>query len=260
VSAAIDTCGVDDLAFGAVVRAVRTRRKLSQQALAELAGVSHGTISLIERGHSEKLSLAVLRRIAGSLEVRVDLNARWRGGELERLLSRRHSLLAERVAAFLTSFPGWAVDPEVSFSVYGERGIIDQLAWHEATCHLLVIELKTEFVDVNETIGTLDRKHRLAATVAASRGWRPTFVSVWLIVADSATNRRHGAEHRTLLRSRFTADGRRLRGFLECPSEPTAGLAFWPDANPRSSRSTAQPSGSHVDPPVGRLAPNRSVQ
>lgn len=34
--------------------------------------------------------------------------------------------------------------PEVSFSIYGQRGVIDILAWHAATRSLLVIELKTE--------------------------------------------------------------------------------------------------------------------
>ena len=48
----------------------------------------------------------------------------------------------------------------------GERGVIDILAWHAATRTLLVIELKTEIVDINELMGTVDRKRRLAATVA----------------------------------------------------------------------------------------------
>jgi hypothetical protein len=41
--------------------------------------------------------------------------------------------------------------------------VIDILGWHAAARMILVIELKTEFVDINETMGTLDRKDRLAA-------------------------------------------------------------------------------------------------
>jgi hypothetical protein len=63
------------------------------------------------------------------------------------------------------------VVPEVSFSIFGERGVIDVLAWHAATRTILVIELKTVIADVNELIGNVDRKRRLAPRVAAERGW-----------------------------------------------------------------------------------------
>jgi hypothetical protein len=145
--------------------------------------------------------------------------------------------------------PGWSVEPEVSFAHYGERGIVDQLAWHAACRHILIVELKTEFVDVNELLGTLDRKRRLIHQIAASRGWEPALVSVWLIVCDTRTNRRHAAEHRTLLRSRFRLDGRQLRPFLANPTEATTGLAFWTLNNPGSrSPSRAAGSGSGAGP------------
>ena len=64
----------------------------------------------------------------------------------------RRTLLADSVATYLREFPGWTFESEVSFSVWGERGIIDQLAWHRERRHLLAIELKTEFVDINEML------------------------------------------------------------------------------------------------------------
>ncbi|MGD0018458.1 MAG: helix-turn-helix domain-containing protein [Candidatus Limnocylindrales bacterium] len=227
---------MDDLQFGSIVRAVRKRRSLSQVELARLAGVSHATVSLIERGHCEKLSLRTVRRIGSALDVRIELLGRWRGGELDRLLSRRHSMLGESFAQFLLSHPGWVVEPEVSFSVWGERGTIDQLGWHACTGHLLVVELKTALVDINEMLGTLDKKLRLARTIAGERGWRPAMVSVWLIVEDTKTNRRHAAEHRTLLASRLRLDGRHLRSFVGRPTLATSGLAFWTNANPHGRR------------------------
>lgn len=213
-----------------------------------MAGVSHATVSLVERGHCRTLSVETIRRIAASLEIRVEMLARWRGGDADRLLSRRHSLLAESTAALLATSAGWVVEPEVSFSIYGERGIIDQLAWHKATGHLLVIELKTAFVDVNEMLGTLDRKGRLAGSIAASRGRRARQVSVWLFVSDTRTNRRHATEHAALLRSRFHLDERQLRPFLRNPSEATTGLAFWTDSSPHSTRpkSAARPGPGSV--------------
>ena len=239
---------MDDQRLGSLIRAVRLRRHLRQIDVASIAGVSRGSVSLIERGHLQKLSLETVRRVAVAVEVRVEVLGRWRGDRADRLMSRRHSALAESFASFLSSRPGWTTEPEVSFSIYGERGIIDQLAWHAATCHLLVIELKTEFVDFNEMLGTLDRKVRLARTIAAGRGWRASQVSVWLIVVDTRTNRRHATEHATLLGARFKLDGRALRGWLQSPAEPVTGMAFWTDANGGSASpvcATARgPSGS----------------
>jgi len=41
--------------------------------------------------------------------------------------------------------------------VYGERGVIDILCFHSPTGSLLVIELKTEIVDVQDLVGGVDR-------------------------------------------------------------------------------------------------------
>lgn len=221
--------------LGRLVRAVRLRRRLRQVDVASAAGVSHSTVSLVERGHCRKLSLNTVEGIAATLDIRVELVGRWRGGDADRLVNRRHSLLADSFASFMASADGWVVEPEVSFNVYGERGVIDELAWHPATGHLLVVELKTEFVDFNELLGTLDRKIRLARTVAAGRGWTAGRVSFWVIVSGTRTNRRHAAQHAALLRSRLRLDGRQLRQFLRNPTEATSGLAFWTDSNPGSS-------------------------
>lgn len=237
---------MDDQRLSASIRTVRIRRGWRQVDLAIRAGVSRATISLVERGHWQSLSMDTVRKIAAVLDVRVDVVPRWRGGDLDRLLSRRHSMLAEHVASLLLDHSGWAAVPEVSFSIYGERGIIDQLAWHEAAAHLLVVELKTEFVNINEALGTLDRKVRLARTIAAERGWNPSVVSVWLIVSDTRTNRRHAAEHATLLGSRFKLDGRQFGAFLRNPREATTGLAFMTNANPRSAGQTRRRCGRPI--------------
>jgi hypothetical protein len=85
--------------------------------------------------------------------VRIDLVARWRGGDLDRLVNARHAALHEAVGRTLSEVAGREYAPEVSFSVYGERGIIDILAWHGASRALLVIELKTEIVDRRRSSG-----------------------------------------------------------------------------------------------------------
>jgi transcriptional regulator with XRE-family HTH domain len=226
---------VDRQKVGALLRAVRRRRGLRQVDVAEAAGLSDSAVSLVERGHLDTLSIRKLERLAGVLDIWLEISARWRGGDGDRMLNRTHSALADGFAGWLAAQQGWFVEPEVSFSVYGERGVIDQLAWHEAFRHLLVIELKTELVDVNEMLGTLDRKVRLARIIARERGLRPEAVSCWLVIRDTHTNRRHATQHAALLRARFPSDGRHLRGFVARPRAATFGLAFWPDSTPRGT-------------------------
>src|SRR5206468_12060804 len=124
-----------------------------------------------ERGHFDRLSVSASRQVGAALDVRTDLQARWRGGDLDRLLNARHSALHESVARwFRDAMPAWTIEPEVSYSIYGERGVIDVLARHAATGHVVVIELKTEIVDVNDLVGRVDQKRRLAIEIAHKRG------------------------------------------------------------------------------------------
>jgi len=215
-----------DLRVGAAFRAVRIRRAWRQVDVAARAGVSTWVLSQIERGHLGTVSLDTVERVAAVLEIQVHVVARWRGGDLGRLVNARHSGLHEVVARLLSSVGGWTIAPEVSFSVWGERGVIDILAWHEASRTLLVIELKTELVDLQETVGTLDRKRRLAPKVAAERGWRPAAVAVWLIVAGGSANRQRVHAHRTMLRAAFPTDGRVMRGWLRSPVGAPAALSL----------------------------------
>lgn len=219
---------MDDQRFGTVVRAVRQRRGWRQKDLVEKAGVSQTTISRIERGHPGSLSLDTIRRIAAALDIRVDLLARWRAGDLDRLVNARHSALHEAVAQmFRARLPQWTLTPEVSFSVYGERGIIDLVAWNAAQRSLLVIELKTDIADVNELIGTFDRKVRLAWPVAEERGWDPLRVSGWVIVAPGRTNRERIAAHGAMLRAAFPMDGRGIGEWLRRPVVRVSALSMW---------------------------------
>lgn len=96
---------VDDQRFGAAVHAVRVRRVWSQAEPGRRAGVSASLISLIERGHLETLSVRVLRRVAAALEIRLELSARLRHGDLDRFLNAGHARLHEELARHFRSRP-----------------------------------------------------------------------------------------------------------------------------------------------------------
>lgn len=219
---------MDDKRVGQAVRAVRIRKRMRQADLAAEAGVSQDTVSRLERGALGGMSVERIRAIGAAIGVLIDLQPRWGGAELDRLLGARHSALHEAVATRLAALADWTLAPEVTFAEYGERGSIDILAWHAPTRTVLVIELKTEIVDVQEMLGTLDRKRRLAGRIARTRGWAPAVVATWLIVSSSRTNRRRVDAHRAMLRNALPSDGRAMNAWLVAPRGPIAALSLWP--------------------------------
>src|SRR6185295_16305946 len=139
-------CGMDDSRLGGLVRAMRIRRGWRQLDLAATAGVSTATVSRFERGHVVDMPLRTVRAIAGALEIRIELLPRSRGGDVDRIINARHAALSEAVIEWLGRFPDWVVRPEVSYSWFGERGVVDIVAWHARTRALLEVELKTSIV------------------------------------------------------------------------------------------------------------------
>jgi transcriptional regulator with XRE-family HTH domain len=230
---------MDDQRFGSAIRAVRIKRGWIQQRLADRARVSRATISRLERGHPGTFSLDTLRRVAGALDIRVDLVARWRAGDLDRLLNAKHSQLHELVARwFANELPAWVLAPEVSYAIYREHGVIDIVAWHPGRRAILVIELKTDIVDVNQLIGKVGEKARLIREIVRDRDWNPLTVSTWVIVAPGRTNRARLAAHQAVLRAAFPADGRGMRRWLADPDGAMAGLSMWTETPVRRLTTT----------------------
>lgn len=225
--------------LGSVFRAVRIRNRWRQSDVARRAGVSRTSIGRVEHGQADALALRTFVAIAASLEIRLDIDPRWRGGELGRLLNAGHSAMHEQLAARFGRLPEWLILPEVSFAIYGERGVIDVLAFHPRTRALLVVELKTELVDVQALLGTVDRYTRLARRVAAERGWRASHVSCWVILRDTMTNRRRVSAHATVLRAALPFEGRDMRAWLREPASSVRALSFLSDAHRRNRSGSA---------------------
>jgi transcriptional regulator with XRE-family HTH domain len=209
---------MNDLAVGTLFRAIRIRRGMRQEDVAEAAGVSRWWVSRVEQGHLGGLPLDRLRALADVLEIRLELVASWRGADGARIVNERHSRMHELVAARLAAMPGWEYATEVTFSEWGERGVIDILAWHAASRTLLVIELKTEIPDPAGLVAQVDRYRRLAGEVGRARGWNPLVVATWVLVAESDLNRGQLARHQVMLRNAFPLDGRFLRRWLRDPA------------------------------------------
>jgi transcriptional regulator with XRE-family HTH domain len=221
---------MDDHQVGAAIRSIRQRKRWRQEDLATKARVSRSTVGRIERGALSNVPLGTIRMVALALDARIDTYVRWQGGDLTRMINSRHAAMHEEVARIFAELGGWVAEPEVSFSVYGERGVIDVVAWHPGSRSMLLVELKTELVDISELMGTLDRKRRLSAEVARERRWDAVSTSAWVIVADSRTNRRALSNHALVVRSKLPADGRTIRAWLRQPVGSVNALSFLPSA------------------------------
>ena len=118
---------MDDARLGRSFRAVRVSKGLRQEDVAAAAGVSQDSVSRVERGLVGGMTVDRIRAVGQAIGVVLDLTPRWGGAELDRLLGARHSALHEAVATRFARLPGWTAAPEVTFSIFGERGAIDVL-------------------------------------------------------------------------------------------------------------------------------------
>lgn len=197
--------------------------------------MSASTISRLERGHLDEVSVATLRSAAEALEASLDMRLRWNGEGLDRLLDEAHARLVEGVVQRLRA-DGWLTEVEASFSIRGERGSIHVLGYHESTGMMLVIEVKSVVPDSQATIFGLDRKTRLAPEIARDRGWRCRAVARLLVIGDSSTSRRRIDALAATYRTAFPVRGRDVNHWLRAPDGPISGLLFFPYARPVHGR------------------------
>ena len=218
--------------MGSAFRAVRIHSGRTQGDVAAAAMVPQSTVSRLERGLIEGISVGAIRSVATTLGMWVDITPRWRGSDLDRMLNGAHSVLQGSVLRLFERAPGWTAIPEATYSIYGERGAIDILAWHAATRSLLIVELKTLLVDPAELVRKMDERRRLARRVGRERGWQPAAVSTWVLLTDTRTNRRHVTGHARVLAPLAAVDGRSMRAWLRAPAAAVSALSFWtePDA------------------------------
>ena len=116
---------------------------------------------------------------------------------------------------------------EASFNHFGDRGRVDILAFHPSCRILLVVEIKSVIEDVQDTIGRLDIKVRVAPDLGRESGWQPLVVVPALLVTDGRTSQRRVSTHSALFQ-RFALRGRSALGWLRKPRGPAPSglLAF----------------------------------
>jgi transcriptional regulator with XRE-family HTH domain len=216
---------MDPIRLGLSVRALRRRRRWTQEELGRRAGLSRSAISRIERGGGDALSVRLLRDVTGILGARIRMQVLWQGEELDRLLDEDHARTVERVIRMLDA-NGWVVAPEVTFHFGLERGSIDVLGWHPPSRSLLVVEVKTVVADLQAMLAGLDRKARLAPDIARARGWSPATGSRLLVLPNDRTSRRRIARFEATVARALPARTVAVRRWIRGPRGVLAGMSF----------------------------------
>ena len=161
-----------------------------------------------------------------AVDARLDLEARWRGGEIDRLIDARHAAIGAAATNVLID-DGWTTFQEVTYAIYGERGSIDLLGVKDAQALAVVMEIKSELTSWEETQRKFDEKIRLLPRIVNERlGWRPRVVGAVVVLDDTMTNRRRIASLGRAANQSCPARTREVRRWLREPSGPLRGIWF----------------------------------
>lgn len=151
-----------------LLRRIRRRKRWTQAALRARLGISQSELSRRERHDLGTCTLDELDAWTSALGARLTIELRVEG---ERpLTDERHARLQDWLVGRLRE-SGWIVEAEVSLNHYGDRGRIDVLAYHPTARVVLVIKVKSRIEDVQDLLGRLDIKMRIARILAEDRGW-----------------------------------------------------------------------------------------
>ncbi len=194
---------------------------------------SQQQVSRMERGQLSRVPVGTVRLAFAAVEASAEWDIRWRGGALDRLLDERHAALVGAIADLLSA-AGWTVVPEVTYSVYGERGSID-LVGREPGGTLLVVEVKSQLTAIESTLRKHDEKARLARPIVVEQfSCQPIAVARLLVLPDDRTSRRRVERAAAVLDRRYPLRGWAMREWLQTRSGPGDGLLFLSSTTRRS--------------------------
>ena len=209
---------------------------MRQADVARAAGVGRWKVVDLEGNRLSKLTIDDLDACFGSLDATLDLEVRYQGAAVDRLLDERHAQLVAAFVGVLTGL-GWATRVEVSFNEYGDRGSIDIVGWHAARRALVIVEVKSELGSVEGTLRPFDVKCRLAPRIVRQRfGWAAPTIGRILLLPEDRTARRAVDRHAAVIDQALPARSRELRAWLHDPIAAIGGVWFLSDGGPTDTK------------------------
>ena len=209
----------DDLRrlIGRTIRQTRLALGLTQARVGEGVGLSQTEISAIERAIYPDMPLATAVRVLDALDIRVEFRlvppyVAGRGESRDEAHARCVGYVARRLEQ-----AGWRVAREVPVGGSRWRGFIDILAFHPEARVLLIVEIKTEIVDVGEIDRQLSSYEREAWSATHGLGWRPSSVVGALVLLGTEANDASIRRHRDAFGSAYPVDGRAFGQLVRSP-------------------------------------------
>ena len=209
--------------FGTSVRAVRIALGLSQRAFAERIGRSQSYVSLLERGLIPRLSIVEADGLCQPLGATLVLGIEAPiliAGERER--DAAHARCVAYVARRLRA-AGWLVEREVQIGPPSRPGWIDILAFDPVSRILLVIEVKTELVDLGGLERQLGWYVREARQTSRAFEWRADVVLGAALLLSTVTNDERTRENADGIRQVFPGRWRDLMSVIQREAVPARG-------------------------------------
>jgi len=203
---------------GQTVRDVRLAVGWSQRGLARRSGVSQSVISRLETHRTRDVRMSVVDRLLVALGVRY-----WLGTEPPNIARRPTDLVHGRCSAHVARrliAAGWQVEREVEVIGSGSHGWIDVLAFEPNARIMLVIEVKTELLDVGAIERSLNWYVRESRSASRRLGWRPDAVASALLVLESAMNDERLSASADVFRIAFPGRATGLRAVIARTTSP----------------------------------------
>lgn len=172
----------------ALVRSTRTGVRMTQRTLSRRSGVSQSRISRLENLVIDDVSLGEVDALMTALNIRY-----WLGTDVPRVTKSSRDLIHGWCTAYVARrllAHGWHVQREVEIGGDRWKGWIDVLAFDSESGVLVVIEVKTEVVDIGAIERSLNWYQREAPRAAQAFQWPVGSVASALLVLHTAVNER----------------------------------------------------------------------